>query len=202
MATSLAVALAAAGLAGCGGSGGSAGSAGSNGSAGSSGSAGSGGSNASSGKTGETAGYSYGAASSTSTSASPTAVASASGGATTLTTKRISGLGTVLAAGSKHLTLYAFAADSPGKSRCNGSCATIWPPLEAKGALKGVGGVSRTALGTITRSNGSKQVTYHGHPVYFYASDSSSGNAFGEGIESFGARWYALSPTGAEVKKG
>jgi predicted lipoprotein with Yx(FWY)xxD motif len=65
-----------------------------------------------------------------------------------------------------------------------------------------VDGVSSSALGTITRSNGGKQVTYHGHPLYYYAADHSANDALGEGVDSFGARWYVLASTGREVTKG
>lgn len=188
--------LAAVGVAGCGGSGGSGSAGGSGGSSGGSGN---------SGKVASTAasnGYSYGSAASSSHTALASSTAKSSSASTTVTSKTVSGLGKVLAAGPKHLTLYMFAADKAGKSNCNGSCTAIWPPLAAAGALKGAGGVSSSALGTITRSNGDKQVTYHGHPLYYYAADSSAADALGEDVDSFGAHWYVLSPSGREVTKG
>lgn len=187
--------LVAAGVAGCGSSSGS----GAKGSAGT----GSGAENAStsheSGAGAPAAGrYSYGPTSTSSQASS----ANASSGGTMVTSKSLNGLGKVLATGPKQLTLYVFLADTAGKSNCNGTCAAIWPPVEAKGALQGASGVSASALGTITRSNGAKQVTYHGHPLYYYTADHTAKEALGEGVSSFGAKWYAISPTGSEVTKG
>ncbi len=62
------------------------------------------------------------------------------------------------------------------------------------------GGAAITAnLGTITRSDGTKQVTYKGHPLYFFAKDKDDGDAYGQGVHGFGADWYVLKPSGAKV---
>ncbi|MHB1860298.1 MAG: COG4315 family predicted lipoprotein [Solirubrobacteraceae bacterium] len=141
-------------------------------------------------------GYSYG------TSAKGGSARSGGQGASVVAAHAVKGLGAVLTAGPKRLTVYAFARDKAGKSACNGGCTTIWPPLKAGGKLKGLGGVATTKLGTITRADGEKQVTYYGHPLYYYAADTSAGEALGEGLYSFGAHWFVLSAKGAEVKKG
>ena len=139
--------------------------------------------------------YGYGSSSSASTPA--TAPASTSGGAVVVSTKS-SKLGTVLA-GSKGLTVYLFMADKPGSSACSGACAQVWYPVT--GAAH-VGGQAIAAdLGTITRSDGTTQVTYKGHPLYYYSLDKDSGDAYGQGIKSFGAEWYVLAPSGNKVDK-
>jgi predicted lipoprotein with Yx(FWY)xxD motif len=73
----------------------------------------------------------------------------------------------------------------------------VWPPLT--GSPKALGGAMSADLGTITRPDGTKQVTYKGHPLYLYVKDKDDGDTYGEGIKSFGAEWYALSPSGNKV---
>jgi predicted lipoprotein with Yx(FWY)xxD motif len=60
-------------------------------------------------------------------------------------------------------------------------------------------GVVAAHLGTITRPDGAKQVTYNGHPMYFYSKDGDSGDAYGQAIKSFGASWYVIAPSGNKV---
>src|SRR4051812_6554849 len=108
-------------------------------------------------------------------------------------------LGTILAAGNKRLTVYLFEADKNGRSACSGACATEWPPVTTASAPKLGAGANASALGTIMRSDGRKQVTYNGHPLYYFARDTDSEDAYGQGLEAFGAEWYALEPSGAKV---
>ena len=56
-------------------------------------------------------------------------------------------------------------------------------------------------LATITRSDGSKQVAYGGHPLYYFAGDSATGDTNGEGVDGFGAKWWVVSPSGASITK-
>ncbi len=101
-------------------------------------------------------------------------------------------LGTYLI-GSSGMTLYRFTKDTPGISNCSGSCATIWPPYtitsesDLKNIQAGIGGTVRA----ITRADGSMQVTYNGSPLYFYASDKSSEDTFGQGV---GGVWFVVKP--------
>jgi len=139
---------------------------------------------------GGTRGYG-GGASSASTSA---AAASA---ATVSVTAKSSKLGLILAAGPKRKTVYLFESDTGSASSCNGGCASVWPPVTGTAAA-GAGAVSAD-LGTITRSDGTTQVTYKGHPLYFFARDGDAGDSYGEGLKSFGASWYALTPSGKKV---
>jgi predicted lipoprotein with Yx(FWY)xxD motif len=119
----------------------------------------------------------------------------------TVTVKHASKLGTILAAGSKKLTVYMFEGDKSASSSCTGACASVWPPVTTSGAPTSSGAASSSDLGTITRSDGTTQVTYKGHPLYFFARDKDSGDAYGQGVKGFGADWYVLSPSGSKVDK-
>ena len=109
-----------------------------------------------------------------------------------LTTTQISGV-TVLT-NAKGFTLYWFVPDTSTKSNCNGSCAQIWPPVTGP-ATAGSGVTGK--LGTITRSDGSTQATYDGHPLYTYTADTAPGQANGNGINSSGGVWHEVTASGA-----
>ena len=96
-------------------------------------------------------------------------------------------------------TLYLFTSDTAMKSTCTSACTSLWPPLTTKGAVKGADGVTASKLSTITLSNGSKQVTYAGHPLYTYSGDSGAGQTNGEGSDTFGAKWWLVAPTGKQI---
>ena len=101
-----------------------------------------------------------------------------------------SSLGTILT-DSNGMTLYWFAKDQPNVSNCTGQCATLWPPLLSQGAPVAGTGVAGT-LGTITRPDGSTQVTYNGIPLYLYSKDTKAGDTNGQG---FGNLWFAVKTT-------
>jgi len=122
---------------------------------------------------------------------------SASRPATVSTAK--TGLGKVIVDGRGH-TLYLFEKDKRGKSACSGACASYWPPLLTHGTPSATGGARRSLLGTIKRANGSRQVTYAGHPVYTYVLDTKRGQTRGEGSTLFGAGWDALTPAGKKIE--
>ena len=126
--------------------------------------------------------------------------AQAAGSATVVTVKHNGSLGSILAAGPKHLTVYLLTSDHGSHSSCFGECARIWPPVTTKGKPVVQGGALAADLGTTTRSGGVEQVTYKGHPLYYYVQDTGSGEALGEGISSFGGLWWALTPSGSAVK--
>lgn len=98
-------------------------------------------------------------------------------------------------------TLYMFAADSRHRSHCRGTCATYWPPLATVGAPIAGGAAKAGKLGTIRRRDGSRQVTYAGHPVYMYVGDTKAGQTTGQGSLAFGARWWILAPSGKSIMK-
>jgi predicted lipoprotein with Yx(FWY)xxD motif len=107
--------------------------------------------------------------------------------------------GTILAAGPHRLTVYMFEGDKGAASSCTGACASAWPPVTSTGAVSGAGGASAAMISTITRSDGTKQVTYNGHPLYFFTQDKDAGDAYGQGVKAFGADWYVVAPTGQKV---
>jgi predicted lipoprotein with Yx(FWY)xxD motif len=99
---------------------------------------------------------------------------------------------TVLTNG-KGLTLYWFAPDTPARSSCTGACAQYWPPVTGK-PTAGPGVTGR--LGTITRSDGSKQATYDGHPLYTYIADTAPGQAHGNNLNLNGGLWHEATVSG------
>jgi predicted lipoprotein with Yx(FWY)xxD motif len=100
----------------------------------------------------------------------------------------------------KGRTLYLFEADTSGKSTCDGGCAKAWPPMTVTSTPKAGGDVRQSLLSTTTRNNGDKQVTYHGHPVYYYKGDSRPGETSGQGLNLFGAKWFVVTPAGNALK--
>jgi predicted lipoprotein with Yx(FWY)xxD motif len=109
-----------------------------------------------------------------------------------------SSLGSILV-NSTGRTLYLFKADVGAKSACTGACATAWPPLLATGKPTAGTGLTASKLATITRSDGTQQVTYNGHPVYLFIKDKKPGQTTGQGVTAFGAAWYALTPAGNQI---
>ncbi len=97
------------------------------------------------------------------------------------------------------MTLYLFVADTGTTSTCYTSCATIWPPLLTTGAPQAGTGASASLLGTTTRTDGKIEVTYAGHPLYYFVQDKTAGDTTGQGVNSFGALWWVLSPSGAAI---
>ena len=90
-------------------------------------------------------------------------------------------------------------ADRNGRSACYGKCATYWPPLLAKGKPTAGTGVKAKLLGTTKRKNGTKQVTYAGHPLYRFKLDKGAGQVTGEGQDFFGGKWYGVNAAAKAV---
>ena len=128
--------------------------------------------------------------STSSTGSGSTSSAAASSSA--LKTAKIGGA-TVLT-NAKGRTLYWFAPDTSTTSKCNGSCATYWPPMKGP-ATAGAGVTGK--LGTIKRSDGSTQATYNGHPLYTYVADGAPGQAKGNGLNLNGGVWHEVTVSGA-----
>jgi predicted lipoprotein with Yx(FWY)xxD motif len=106
--------------------------------------------------------------------------------------------GRILADG-KGLALYLFTHDS-GKSRCYGACARAWPPLLTKGEPRAVGAVRQELLGTVKRSDGRTQVTYAGHPLYYYVGDRQPGQVLCQAVLEYGGYWYVVKGDGGAVR--
>ncbi|HWI75282.1 MAG TPA: hypothetical protein VNT55_25195 [Baekduia sp.] len=139
-------------------------------------------------------------ASATSAASSPASSSSGSASAPTVRTATDS-LGTYLVDGSGR-TLYLWEADTSSRSTCTGACADAWPPLTASGTPKATGGARQSLLGTSARSDGTREVTYAGHPLYFYAGDTSAGQTNGQGSPQFGASWWVVTPSGSAIQRG
>jgi|SRR5689334_19249709 predicted lipoprotein with Yx(FWY)xxD motif len=102
---------------------------------------------------------------------------------------------------SRGRTLYLFEKDRSGRSACSGACASFWPPLLTKGKPRAGAGVKASLLGTIRRAGGARQVTYGGHPLYTFMLDRKPGQTSGEGLDDFGAHWYAVGTSGRKLTK-
>jgi predicted lipoprotein with Yx(FWY)xxD motif len=164
--------------------------------------AGCGSSSQSSSSSGSAAGGGYGVGgtpATTTTGASATTTTASGGGAGVAIATEHTKLGTILVAGPKKMTVYLFEKDKTTASTCDGACAGFWPPVTTSAAATAEGAAMSSELGTTTRSDGTKQVTYHGHPLYFFVKDTATGDTTGQGLKKFGAEWYVLKPSGEKV---
>ena len=143
-----------------------------------------------------------GSSSTAATPASSSPAAASSGNAaaasSTVISTASSSAGPVLINGTGR-AVYVWAKDTKDMSACTGACASAWPPVPATGTVTAALSAVSSDLGTITRSDGTKQVTYDGHPLYYFAGDSDSGQANGQGSDAFGAKWWLVTPAGADV---
>ena len=129
--------------------------------------------------------------------AAAVAVAADAGGSATVKARH-GKLGTYVTDG-KGFSLYLFEKDKRRKSSCYGACAKVWKPLTVKGAPTAGRGLKRSLLATTTRTGGAKQVTYGGHPLYYYDDDHKAGQTEGQGVNEFGAKWYVVRPSGRKL---
>ena len=102
--------------------------------------------------------------------------------------------GVAVLTNAQGFTLYWFAPDTATTSKCNGSCATFWPPVKGP-ATAGTGVTGK--LATITRADGSTQATYDGHPLYTYKGDTAPGQDKGNGLNLSGGLWHDVTASGA-----
>ena len=109
-------------------------------------------------------------------------------------------LGTILVDG-KGITLYDFVKDRGTASACYGACAALWPPLITHGKPVPGPGVRASLLGTTKRKDGKLEVTYGGHPLYYFVADRKPGQATGQGVNQFGGPWWVLSSSGKEIHR-
>ena len=136
-------------------------------------------------------------ASSSAPQSTPSSSAPATSGAAKLSTATVGNFGKVVVDGAGR-TLYVYDVDTakPSKSNCNGACATAWPPLLAGTGTPQVSGVSASLVGTVTRSDGTKQVTLAGWPLYYYANDAKAGDATGQAV---GGTWWVVGANGQKI---
>jgi predicted lipoprotein with Yx(FWY)xxD motif len=112
---------------------------------------------------------------------------------------RKTALGSILV-DSRGRTLYLFEKDRNGVSMCNTACVAYWPALTSRGTPRAGKGVQQSLLRLGRAQNGVRQVTYAGHPLYTFVGDKQAGQTTGEGLNNFGAEWYALAASGRTVK--
>ena len=142
---------------------------------------------------GSSSGYSSGANGSTVPASNSTGPAVVGVGHTSL--------GPILVDGNGR-TLYLFEKDTSTASTCAGDCATFWPPLITVGKPLAKDGALAGELGTTERTDGKTEVSYHGHPLYYYVGDKNAGDTTGQGLDLFGAEWTVLSATGTKIDSG
>jgi predicted lipoprotein with Yx(FWY)xxD motif len=164
------------------------------------------GSNTGTGTTTTAAGAGASAASTAAASATGSSTSSSTGGGSSATASATTGtadvktaetsLGTILVDG-KGMSVYYYDKDTPnsGKSTCSGNCLAAWPAVKASSAKPVVEGVTAT-VGTITRDDGSLQVTVNGLPIYLYAKDTKAGDVVGQAV---GDVWWVVAPDGAKI---
>jgi predicted lipoprotein with Yx(FWY)xxD motif len=140
---------------------------------------------------------SSGGSSSSAAHAAP--ASSAAGGSTSTTIDVHTSNGKSFLTDSAGRALYLWTPDTKTKSMCSGACATAWPPLTTTGTPTAGRGATAGELGTISRSDGAKQITYAGHPLYYFAGDNGAGQTNGEGSNGFGAPWYLVAPSGHQI---
>lgn len=125
--------------------------------------------------------------------------------AATIATAQSEEHGTYLTDGEGR-SVYLFEADTQGQgdtaaaSACTDDCLEAWPPVTVQGEPQAGEGAMAEMLGTLTRDDGTIQVTYNGWPLYHYHEDTEPGQANGHDIEEFGAEWYLLTPEGEEAE--
>jgi predicted lipoprotein with Yx(FWY)xxD motif len=96
--------------------------------------------------------------------------------------------------------LYLFTADKKTASTCYDACAQAWPPVVTSGTPEAGAGITKGMLGTTRRHDGKMQVTYHGHPLYYFVKDNGPDSTAGQDRHGFGGEWYLVSPSGGKVK--
>lgn len=116
-----------------------------------------------------------------------------------LSTRKVSGLGTILTNQSGR-TLYTFSPEKGGTIACTGSCATTWPPLTSSGGQPSTSStlVHASLVGSVANPSGGKIITYAGWPMRIYASDTAAGQTNGQGIDG---KWYVISPSGQVITR-
>jgi predicted lipoprotein with Yx(FWY)xxD motif len=96
-------------------------------------------------------------------------------------------------------TVYLWVVDPTGMSTCNAACANVWPPVPATDTPTAGPGVDAAKLTTIKRSDGTSQLAYAGHALYYFAADKSAGQTSGQGSDGFGAKWWEVNASGQAI---
>jgi predicted lipoprotein with Yx(FWY)xxD motif len=130
--------------------------------------------------------------------ATPSASPQAAGPAT-VSLKKVADFEDAVLVGSHGRVIYLLEADKNGKSACSGACAAAWPPVTVTDAPMAGMGAAKGMLSTIKRADGTTQLVYGGHPLYYFSGDSHPGVAKGQGVDAYGAEWYVVNPKGGKV---
>jgi predicted lipoprotein with Yx(FWY)xxD motif len=131
--------------------------------------------------------------------APPSQASSPTAAATSVSLATVSGVPDKALVAGNGRALYLFVADKNGKSTCSTACAAAWPPDIVTGTPQAGTGVKQSLLGTVKRADGTTQLTYNKHPLYFFVGDSGPGTAAGQGMKAFGANWYVLNGGGSKI---
>ena len=118
-----------------------------------------------------------------------------------VTTRKLSGFGTVLVNAKTGHTIYVFMKDAQKHVTCTGSCASFWPPVKTSSMKPAVGGAAKSGLSASDKNpSGGRVATYNKWPLYTYSGDSGAGQSHGEGLNLSGGKWYVISAGGAVIK--
>ena len=133
---------------------------------------------------------------------SPTAAGVPVTGAATVSVSDSADFGSFLV-DAQGRSLYFFMNDTEnsGTSACTGDCAVEWPPLLTDGDPVAGEGIDASLLGTITRDDGTTQVTYNGRPLYLFHEDTAAGDTNGQALEDEFGQWFLVSPTGEAIQQ-
>jgi predicted lipoprotein with Yx(FWY)xxD motif len=101
---------------------------------------------------------------------------------------------------SRGRALYLFTRERDSKAHCYGACAAAWPVFYAPGRVRAGTGASKSLVGTTRRSDGRKQATYAGHPLYYYVTDRRPGQVTCQNVVEYGGTWLVVAPTGAAIR--
>jgi predicted lipoprotein with Yx(FWY)xxD motif len=96
--------------------------------------------------------------------------------------------------------LYLFTRESTPTVRCYGACATAWPVFHASGNVRAGTGADRHLISTTSRRDGTKQVTYAGHPLYYYVTDRKPGQVTCQNVDEYGGTWLVVAPGGIAIR--
>lgn len=113
-----------------------------------------------------------------------------------------------LITGAENRTLYVFKPDEMStsahekSSTCNGACAKVWPPVLSSGTPAVTGKAKASLIGLTTRSDGTKQVTYNGLPLYYYTADAKAGQSVGNHLKDGFGLWVGMLPSGKLAPDG
>jgi predicted lipoprotein with Yx(FWY)xxD motif len=145
------------------------------------------------------------AASTAAAAAAPSSAAPAAGGSgaaapagPAAVASKMGALGSYLTDGSGK-SLYLYTPDTTSTSTCYGQCIAAWPALLTTGAATAGTGADASKLGTTKRTDGTTQVTYNGHPLYYFIGDKAAGDTNGQGKEGI---WFLLAPAGTQIGGG